>query len=201
MGILGRMCWSDKCAWFFSVNVATAKGNKKMTPHPFLQFLSGASILVALGLCCTVFISVVIDGRNVWVLSDQSWNACMHVIGCLVGMKSQSVLPWQSAAVSALLGATGWPVRLFLQCCMYICRSIGIFCLIVTPQCSWQKAILETVSLGHEDTHCSFPLKGSMHIACLVHAYWISQLPVTIKWLECTTTCGKLNPCLTDMYW
>ena len=63
-----------------SVNVATTTDNKKtVTPHPFLQFLSGAGILDVLSLWSIIFIHVVNDSRNVWVLSDHSWNTCMYV--------------------------------------------------------------------------------------------------------------------------
>ena len=87
MGINGRMhvlIWQVSMIRYLlveglpSVNVATTTDNKKMTPCPFLQFLSGAGILVALSPWCIIFISVVYDGRNVWVLSDHSWNTCMY---------------------------------------------------------------------------------------------------------------------------
>lgn len=135
------------------------------------SFLFGASILVALSHWCIIFICVVYDGRNVWVLSDHSWNTCMYRLN-VVGMIKvvDIILDEVRKCVTLTVGSCLCTARskrlavwLFLQCCRYLCSSVGMFCFSATSQCSRQNAILGTGSLGHEDTYCSFPLKGSMH--------------------------------------
>ena len=158
MGINGRMhvlIWQVSMIWCLlaeglpSVNVATTTDNKKMTPCPFLQFLSGTSILVALSLWCIIFICVVYDGRNVWVLSDHSWNTCMYRLN-VVGMIK---------VVDIILDEVRKCVTLTVGSCLCTARSKMLSCLVVfavlqvSMQLCWNVLLLCDLTVFPTECH------------------------------------------------